>query len=152
MERIVMRTLRSTEAQMRVIETILASFIIVFALSFVNMFAIVPTSPKYELTDLEKMGYSALHDLDQNGLLASFIYNEEWENVTAALNVMLPVDLYFNMTVYDLDGTVVNNAKIFYGDQETFGASNNIASVTYVLVGYGATYKPRILILQLARG
>lgn len=152
MERIVMRTLISNKAQMRVIETILASFIIVFALSFVNMFAISPTSPKYELTDLEKMGYSALHDLDQNGLLTSFIYKEEWENLTAALNVMLPVDVYFNMTVYDLNGTIVNSAKIFYGDQETFSDSNNIASVTYTLVGYGATYNPRILILQLAKG
>jgi hypothetical protein len=151
-----MRTIRNSKGQMRVIETILASFIIVFALSFVNIFAVTPTNPKYEVTDLEKMGYSVLHDLDQNGLLAPFVYNKEWENIKAALMVTLPVDVYFNMTIYDIHGTEVNNATIFYGDSETFSTSKNIASVTYGLIGYPkrneATYDPRILILQLARG
>ncbi|MFW9832325.1 MAG: hypothetical protein ACFFD8_11180 [Candidatus Thorarchaeota archaeon] len=45
--------------QMRVIETIIASFVVLAALSFVNLFALTPASPGYEMTDLEKMGYSA---------------------------------------------------------------------------------------------
>jgi len=147
---------------MRVIETILASFIIVFALSFANILAITPTSPKYEVTELEKMGYNVLHDLDKQGLLARFVYNEEWDNLKAALRVMLPLDVYFNMTVYDMHGIEVNDATIFYGGSETFTTSKNIASVTYGLIGYPkrnettgnyqAIYDPRILILQLARG
>ena len=151
-----MRTIRNSKGQMRVIETILASFIIVFALSFVNIFAITPTSPKYEVTDLEKMGYNVLHDLDQHGLLTRFVYTEEWNNIKAALSVTLPVDVYFNMTICCLNGTKVNDAEIFYGDPEAFTTSKNIASVTYGLIGYPkrneATYDPRILILQLARG
>jgi hypothetical protein len=167
MERIGMRTTRNNKGQMRVIETILASFIIVSALSFVNIFAITPTSQKYEVTDLEKMGYSLLHDLDQHGLLARFVYNgewdnREWENLKAALRVSLPLDVYFNMTVYNLNYTKVTNATIFYGDPEIFATSKNVASVTYGLIGYPkrnqttgnyqAIYDPRILILQLARG
>lgn len=151
-----MGTIRNSKGQMRVIETILASFIIVFAMSFVNMFAITPTSPKYDVTDLEKMGYSVLHDLDKQGLLARFVYTEEWDNIKAALRVTLPLDVYFSMTVYDLHDTKVNNATIFYGNPETFTTSKNIASVTYGLIGYPkrneAIYDPRILILQLARG
>jgi len=150
------------KGQMRVIETILASFVIVFALSFVNIFAITPTSPKYEVTELEKMGYNVLHDLDKQGLLARLVYTKEWDNIKAALRVTLPLDVYFNMTVYDLHGTEVNDAEIFYGDPETFTTSKNIASVTYGLIGYAkrnqttgnyqAIYNPRMLILQLARG
>jgi len=157
-----MRTTRNNKGQMRVIETILASFIIVFALSFVNIFAITPTSQKYEVTDLEKMGYSALHDLDQHGLLAHFVYTEEWDNLKAALRVTLPQDVYFDVTVYNLNYTKVNDDTISYGDPETFTTSKNIAAVTYGLIGYPkrnqitgsyeAIYDPRILILQLARG
>jgi hypothetical protein len=149
------------KGQMRIIEVILASFIIVFALSFANILAIVPTSPKYEATELEKLGYNVLHDLDKQGLLPRFVYKEEWGNLTAALRVSLPLDVYFNMTVYDLQGTKINNVTIYYGDPETFTASKNIASVTYGLVGYPiklnatqyqANYEPRTLILQLTRG
>jgi hypothetical protein len=160
MERVGMGTIKNTKGQMRVIETILASFIIVFALSFVNIFAIAPTSPKYEVTDLEKLGYSVLHDLDQHGLLARFVYNEEWDNIEAALRVTLTPDIYFNLTIYDLHDTKINHESISYGDPQNFNTSKNIASVTYGLVGYPtrndsayqATYDPRIVILQLVRG
>lgn len=161
MERISLTT-NGNKGQMRVIETILASFIIVFALSFANIFAITPTSPKYEATELEKLGYNVLHDLDEQELLARFVYTEEWDNIKAALRVTLPLDVYFNMTIYDLHDTKINDAKIFYGDPETFTTSKNIASVTYGLIGYTkrnqttgnyqAIYNPRMLILQLARG
>lgn len=157
-----MTKINRNKGQMRVIETILASFIIVFALSFVNIFAITPTSPKYEVTELEKMGYNVLHDLDKQRLLARFVYTEEWDNIKAALRVTLPLDVYFNMTVYDLHDTKVNNATMFYGDPEAFSTSKNIASVTYGLIGYPkrneptgnyqVIYNPRMLILQLARG
>jgi hypothetical protein len=140
---------------------ILASFVIVFALSFANILAIVPTSPKYEATELEKLGYNVLYDLDKQGLLPRFVYNGEWENLTAALRVSLPLDVYFNMTIYYVNGTKVAHQQIFYGDITTFAISKNVASVTYGLAGhlikinatqYEANYDPRILILQLTRG
>ncbi len=152
---------KGLKGQMRVIEVILASLVIVFALSFANILAIVPTSPKYEATELEKLGYNVLHDLDKQGLLPRFVYKEEWENLTAALRVTLPFDVSFNMTVYNLDGIKINDKPIFYGEITTFTISKNVASVTYGLVGYAergekgeymAKYDPRILILQLSRG
>ncbi|MCW4031214.1 MAG: hypothetical protein NWE80_02500, partial [Candidatus Bathyarchaeota archaeon] len=76
-----MRSLRNKKGQMRVIETILASFIILAAISFVNFFAVAPSSLGYEMTDLEKMGYSALHDLDQQGLLSPLVYNQRWSDL-----------------------------------------------------------------------
>lgn len=140
------------KGQMRIIEVILASFIIVFALSFANILAITPTSPKYEATELEKLGYNVLHDLDKQGLLPRFVYREEWGNLTAALRVSLPLDVYFNVSIYYSDGTKVNHEPIFYGDTATFATSKNVASVTYGVVGYQTNYDPRILTLQLTRG
>ena len=140
-----------TKGQMRVIEVILASLVIVFALSFANLFAVTPTSPKYEVTELEKLGYNVLYDLDKQGLLPRFVYSEDWSNLEAALRVSLPIDVYFNLTVYDLNRTQINDTPIFYGDVSAFENSKNVASVTYGLIGHDS-YNPRILVLRLVRG
>jgi len=149
-----LRSLRNNKGQMRVIETIIASFIIVAALSFVSFFAQSPTSPGYEMTDLEKTGYSALHDLDQQGLLAPLVYSESWIDLRTVLKITMPNDVYFNMTVYDLNGEKLisgSDPQIFYGDSTTFTDAKNIATITYCLVGE-TEYNPEILILQLTRG
>ena len=150
---------RNKKAQIRVLETILASFVMMVALSFVNIFATNPTSPKYEATELQKVGYNVLHDLDEQGLLARFVYNGEWNNLRAALRVTLPTDVYFNTTVYDLSNRKLDDATVFLGDSQIFTNSKNVVSVTYGLVGstkvgaaYQAVYDPRIVILWLTRG
>jgi hypothetical protein len=148
---------------MRVIEVLLAAVIIISALSFVTAFSSTPTTPGFEVADLEKMGYSALLDLDNQGLLAPMVYKPLWDDLRLSLKITLPVDVYFNLTVYNPSSdpwTKVNANQIMYGQEETFSSSKNIATVSYVLVGYrtgttdnfDAQYTPRILILQLTRG
>ena len=137
---------------MRVVEVILASFIILFAMAFVNTFALAPSSSKYEVTDLEKMGYNVLHNLDKKGLLGRFVCNREWENLTAALMISLPPYVYFNLTVYDQDDEIVKDVLIRYGDSEVFESASFMASVKYVVPGYQEVYAPRVLVLQLVRG
>ena len=156
MERIGMRMTRNTKGQMRVIETILASFIIFSALTFVNIFAVVPSSPKYETSDLEKMGHNVLHDLDEQGLLSRLVYNKtEWGELALALTIYLPPDVYFNLTMYDAHAqpTIINqDFPISYGAPEVFTASNSTASVSYIIPGQQTEYNPIILVLQLVRG
>jgi len=136
---------------MRLVEALLASFIILFAITFLNVFAVTPLSPTYEPSNLEKMGNNVLHDLDEKGLLCRFVYNEDWGTLTMALMVSLPPEIYFDLTVYYLNWTVVNNETILYGDIEVFETSSYIASVTYIVPGYQTGYDPRILVLQLVR-
>ena len=147
---------------MRVIETILASLIIVAALSFVTVYAVLPSTSTYEVSDLDKMAYSVLQDLDQHGLLPQFVYTNDWNNLRSALKMTLPVDVYFNLTVYDVNRNKISGAyPIVYGDSKTFEVSKNIASVTYTLIGYQqgglpenyiAVYDPRVLVLLICRG
>jgi len=151
MEEIVMRKARGASGQMRIIEALLASFLILFAIAFVNLFALTPASQTYEAGELEKVGFNVLHDLDEQRLLGRYIQNKEWANFTAALTVSLPTDVYFNLTVYDLNWRVVNTQPISYGTAQVF-SSSFVASVTYVVPGYGASYSPKILVLQLVRG
>ena len=156
-----MKIYTANKGQMRVIEAILAAFIIIFALSFVNFFAVNPTSQRYEATEMDKLGYNALHDLDVEGILSNIVYNHEWDDLRAALSVTLPVDVYFNMTVLDLNRFPINDVPISYGYPETFESSKIVSSITYTLIGYPSgsnpfdkvsAYDPKILILQLVRG
>lgn len=148
-----MKMTNGNKGQMRVVETILASFVIVAALAFANAFAITPPSPRYETSDLERLGYNVLHNLDEQGLLTRFVYDRDWSSLEAALRVSLPVDVCFNLTVYTVDGDVENQgAPIVYGESDIFASSGLAASVTYVLSCSGVDYDPRILVLQLVRG
>ena len=148
-----MKMTNGNKGQMRVVETILASFVIVAALAFANAFAITPPSPRYETSDLERLGYNVLHNLDEQGLLTRFVYDRDWSSLEAALRVSLPVDICFNLTVYTVDGDVENQgAPIVYGESDIFASSSLAASVTYVLSCSGVDYDPRILVLQLVRG
>ncbi|MCW4053728.1 MAG: hypothetical protein NWE84_02250 [Candidatus Bathyarchaeota archaeon] len=154
--------LRNRRGQMRVVETILASFIIVAALSFVGIFAVSPTSPSYEITDLEKMAYSALHDLDQQGLLAPAVYSHSWSDLRTILRLTMPNDVYFNLTICKVDGSpIYSGSQILYGDLNTFSQARNVVSISYCLVGvpkfnangvYDADYDPLILVFTVTRG
>lgn len=145
---------------MRVVETILATLVIAFALTFVNIFAATPYSTRYETSDLEKLGHNALHDMDQKRLLARLVYNEEWANLTAALTVTLPTDVYFNLTVFKLEAdgslSIVNDVQISYGEPALFSGSSLTASTQYIIPGYQCLcecthYNPRIIRLELVR-
>jgi len=151
MERIYMRKTKKTKGQMRLVEALLASFIIMLAITFLNVFAVTPLSPTYEPSNLERIGNNVLHDLDEKRLLSRFVYNEDWVTLTMALMVSLPPDIYFDLTVYYLNWTVVNDETMRYGDIEVFENSSYIASVTYIVSGYQTNYDPRILVLQLVR-
>jgi hypothetical protein len=151
MERTSMRKTKKTKGQMRLVEALLASFIILFAITFLNVFAVTPLSPTYEPSNLEKMGNNVLHDLDEKRLLSRFVYTKDWGTLTLALMVSLPPEIYFDLTVYYLNWTVVNNEAIRYGNIEVFENSSYIASVTYIVPGYPTDYDPRTLVLQLVR-
>jgi len=158
MERVDIMRMKNNQGQMRIIETILAAIIIASALFFVNFFSANPSASSYEVGDLEKMGYSVLLDLDQHGILTPMIYQPKWADLRTALKLTLPVDVYFNLTVYELHGTSlfkVDDDTIRYGDLTTFSNANNaknIASVSYSLVGTSEVYTPRLVVLQITRG
>lgn len=139
---------------MRVIETLLASFIFISALTFVNLFAVFPTSPKYEVSDLEKMGHNVLQDLDEKRVLSDFVYNEsKWEELRLSILIFLTPDIYFDLMIYDANGSVINDGRpIFFGVEDAFSSSSSVASVTYVISGHDTVYDPRVLVLQLVRG
>ena len=143
---------RSSKGQMRVIEAVMASLIVVSAIAFLYLFAATPSSQPQETSELEKIGHNVLHDIDEQGLLARFVYRSEWANLTSALVVSLPTNVYFNLTVYDVNGNPMNHPLMQYGNQQIFDSSKAVASVSYIVPGYQTAYSPRVLVLKLVRG
>ncbi len=138
---------------MRVIETILTVLIIVIAFSFTNIMATLPQSPRYEPSDLERLGYDALYNLDRQEILAKFVYSSNFTLLKSALMVCLPTDVNFNLTIFAVDdaGKLQKEGSIAYGDNTLFETSNFVSTVTYILAGSGTEYDPRILVLMLVR-
>lgn len=143
---------RSVKGQMRVVEAVMASLIVVSALTFLYFFAVTPSSQAYDTSELEKIGHNLLHDLDEQGLLARYVLKEEWVNLTSALLVSLPTNIYFNVSIYDTNYRSIGHPLIQYGDQQVFSSSPAVASVTYIVTGYGTSYNPRIIVLKLVNG
>lgn len=144
---------KNVQGQVRVIETILASFVIITAISFLITFAVPSPSERYEVTDLERLGYNILYELDNQGLLGRFVYGEKWGNLSAVLKVLLPTNTYFDLRVYDNSGNLLNaDYPIAYGDPNAFSESKYVATVTCMLPGNGTRYDPRILELKLVSG
>jgi len=141
-----------SKGQMRVVEAVMASLVVVTAVVFLYAFAAAPSSQTYETGELEKIGHNVLHDIDEQRLLARYVYNSEWANITAALIVSVPTDVYFNLTIYDINGYAINHPLIQYGSSQVFTSSKAVASVTYIVSGYQTNYSPRILVLKLVRG
>jgi len=145
-----------SKGQMRVVEAILAVLVVISAIFFLYIFAAAPSSQTYETGELEKIGHNILHDIDEQRLLARYVYRSEWANLTAALLVSVPTDVYFNLTIYDINGNRISHPLIQYGSPQVFTTSKAIASVTYIVSGYSNQtyyiYNPRILVLQLVRG
>jgi hypothetical protein len=143
---------RSVKGQMRVVESILAILIVISAVTFLYYFASAPSSQARDASELEKIGHNILHDIDEQGLLARYIYRSEWGNLTSALAVSLPINVYFNVSIYDMNNNPINHPLIQYGDQRVFSSSAAVASVTYIVPGYQTNYNPRILVLKLVNG
>jgi hypothetical protein len=142
---------------MRVVEAILSSLVILDALIFINTMSTPPKSRTFEPCELERVGYNALHVLDERGILRRFIYCQNvafgYNLLKSALRVSLPPDVYFSLTIYSLDGFGRPHleGEIVYGEPEMFKDSSVVSTVTYVLAGSNAEYDPKILVLALIR-
>jgi hypothetical protein len=146
------RNHRSIKGQMRVVEAIMASLIVISAVTFLYFFAATPSSQAHDTSELEKIGHNVLHDIDEQRLLARYVYNSEWANFTSALVVSLPTNVYFNLSIYDTNHNPISHPLIQYGNQQVFSSSVAVASVTYIVPGYQTSYNPRILVLKLVNG
>jgi hypothetical protein len=98
------------KGQIRIIESFLAVAVI---FSAVLVSVTWPASPDLsKQNSLASIGTQALMELDANGTLGSLILQKDWTSIRAALEIVLPVGVSFNLTVYDQEGQTVNSEVI----------------------------------------
>ena len=103
------------KGEIRIIEAFLA-----IAVMFVAVLIPItwPSSPDLtQSKDLAYIGTQALIALDVNGTLGNLITQKNWTSIKQSLDILLPMGVSFNLTIYDenlrpLNDQTVQNANL----------------------------------------
>jgi len=129
--------------QIRVIEALFASLLILATI------ALVPSQLGVEQTHYSTLyseGTQVLVSLDSNGMLSSMIEDSNWASLKNCIQSMLPVSLWFNLTVFNENMTCLNDVFVSNGSP----VSEEIVAVNYVCATSSGNYAVYIVQLQLA--
>ena len=133
------------KGQIRILEAFLAVGVIFVALLIPIVW---PSSPSLaQQKSLADMGTQALISLDANGTLGSLIMQRNWASIKQSLDVLLPVSVSFNLTVYDENSLPLNNQVI----QNTDLLGSEAVSVRYVCASQDLNVTFYVLQLQMAQ-
>jgi hypothetical protein len=96
------------KGQINIIEAFLAITIIFSALAISSV--TFPSSPDLmKAKSLADFGEEALIQLDLDGELGKLIANGNWTVIKQSLDILLPIGVSFNLTVYDEDLNKINS-------------------------------------------
>jgi hypothetical protein len=138
-----MRLLKNKKGQVRVIEAFFASMLLLSVLTLIPTQSNVKNSSE---PNLSSTAQQVLLTLDANGYLSKLIVNGSWTQIRQCLLSALPPTIWFNLTVFDENNTVLNDLSISNGNsisQETY-------SFDYLCVSQNPTYVIYLIRLQLA--
>ncbi len=138
-----MRFIKNQSGQIRTIEAFFASLLILATLT------LVPAQLGVEKTNYNTIystGTQVLVSLDSNGMLSNKIEDGNWTSLKNCIQSMLPVSLWFNLTVFDENMTCVNDVAVSNGG----AVSEEIVAVNYVCATSSGNYAVYMAQLQLA--
>ena len=127
----------------RIIEALFASLLILSTLAFVPS-QLGPEPTHYN--SLYSEGTQVLISLDSNGRLSNQIEDGNWTSLKNCIQSILPVSLWFNLTVFDENMDIVNDVYVSNGSP----VSDDIVAVNYVCATSSANYEVYVIQLQLA--
>ncbi len=139
-----MKNLKNDKRGMvRTIEALIASLLILSTIALVPAeFGSEPT----HYSTLSSQGTQVLVSLDSNGILSKLIEDGNWTSLKNCVQSMLPVSLWFNLTVFDENNNVLNDVFVSNGSP----VSEDITAATYVCATSGGTYAVYLVRLQLS--
>jgi hypothetical protein len=140
-----LRLKRDRRGQARVIEAFFAATLLFSCLT------IIPSSNNtlnysYNTKNLESMAQNIILTLNSDGQLARLVDNRDWGSLGDCIEAVLPIMIWFNLTVYDPDGNVLNQHAICNGG----AVSNTISSIEYICASPNGRFAIYLLQLQLA--
>jgi len=134
---------RNGRGQIRIAEAFLSALIIFSALAICS--ALSPPSNADNQQTLASQGMRALIQLDSDGTLGNMITQGNWTALSAALQLLLPLGVSYNLTVYDENMQQINSTPITNGN-----LVGNVAAVQYLCASQSLQYHSYTLRLQLA--
>jgi len=132
------------KGQIRIFEAFLAVAVIFGALLISATFPSQPDLSKQK--SLASLGTQALMKFGINGTLGNLILQENWTVIKTSLDILLPIGVSFNLTVYDENLQAINNQAI----QNTNLLGRETVSVQYVCATQNSNVQFFIIRLQLA--
>lgn len=130
--------------QIRILEAFL-SIAVIFSALLISM--TFPSSPNLaKQKSLANIGTQALMKLDTNDTLGNLIKQENWTAIKQALDILLPIGVSFNLTIYDENLNPINSQAI----QNTNLLGRETVSVQYVCASQNQNVRFFVLRLQLA--
>ena len=138
-----MKLLKNKRGQVRIIEAIFATILLMSCLALVPASTSVPNSRG----NLVSTAQNVLLILDSNGHLAALVSTQNWTALKDCLESSFPLTTWFNLTVFDQNMRVMNPFPI----SNAGAVSNNIVSVDYICSSQTSTYTIYILQLQLSQ-
>ena len=132
------------KGQIRIIEAFL-SIAVVFSAVLIS--ATFPSSPNLSRQEsLVSIGTQVLLKLDTNGTLGNLIAQRDWTTIKQALDVVLPLGVSFNLTIFNEEMQPVNSQLI----QNSNVLGRESISVQYVCASQNTNVELWVLRLQLA--
>jgi hypothetical protein len=137
------RLISDNRGQVRVIEAFFATVLL-----FSCLMIIPAASPQVNdsSVNLSATAQNVLLSLDSNGHLANAIEQGDWQTLKSSLEAVLPLTVWFNLTVFDQNNNILNSYPICNAG----AVSDSIISETYVCVSTSSDYTLYVLRLQLS--
>ena len=138
-----MNFVNNKKGQIRTIEAFLASILLL------STIALIPSQDGNEQTNydtLQSVGTQTLVTLDSNGRLSSLIQDSNWTSLRSTVQSMLPVSLWFNLTVFDTNMSILNDVNISNGGH----VNEEVVAANYVCAASEGNYAVYMVRLQLA--
>lgn len=137
------RLLKDNCGQVRVIEAFLASMLILACLTLIPPHTSSSTSHEEALL---ARAQNVLVTLDNNGYIGRLVGDRDWETLRDCLESAMPLTVWFNLTVYDAEGVILNDYPIC----SSGAVSNEVVSFTYICAAPRSNYAVYVLQLQMA--
>jgi hypothetical protein len=130
---------------MRTVEAFMSILLLFSAFAVATLMYRASTPSRDE--ELSTIGFQALTSLDRDGQLGRQIDDRNWSILVECLNILIPLGVSFNLSIYSERLSPVNNVKLSNGAL----SEGKVVAVQYLCASPGLNGNSYLLQLQLAR-
>jgi hypothetical protein len=140
------KRIRGERLMMRTIEVLIVIVILLGSFAVISTFAVLPAPRQVAPLNLRRLALTSLQTLDFDNDLSEAAFDTDndtiWNHVQVALSAMLPADIIYNLTIYDINsnasGTELYTPLKSVSNAENLGTASD--SSQYSLASSNVTF------------